>query len=1391
MPTDMLIPGLPFFNTSDMLNKSLIGEGTFGKVYRGVLEGQTYVYKQMSLANGMPDEERKLFKKEAELLNAVRGHLNIIKIYSYSGNAMLLEYAEFKFQKLSDQMEHETVVNLAQLLHACNDISDFVGFEHLPQILLMDIAHGLRHLHGLKIAHRDLKPDNILVSNRHYEASDAANWWYTKPVQAMLSDFGEARAPLIATKTVTCTSTTRLNRGSPIYMAPEAFLESLPRASLSDLLFMDIWSLGMTIFHLINPNAKFPFEEELTGQAKPKKRLKELLGQNQLPKDKPKYDYLRSSSWKNLCSICYKCVTYEPENRPTADVVFDMSLNSCVDIQHLGISQNDIDSLKTQEDLPSNTSINGCTFLSILIADKMLRNSSTILEPKVIATDFILNFPVQINCIRSVDKHYSIDEAYNIMKLCGTIIKPLEFEIVMHVIDRQPVNKIQADFSATLTQLLERNEDKLFCGLFVCPPYAVLVHRQSKGVLSVVDTHPLPEKYGGCDMGAVISAKDDQAGIANLCQWMFERFHVTDNFCVKPFELVVVKLAHATETEMNTEIMDINDDNDDNMLNYTSDRPTIVVKQQAFWNKAIGLLMDMYESDNELDGDINNHDSIHELSRSNEENCISQVGSDANMMTGKLGNTGVDYQEYFSTGTLSSDNQIMNIDDDSNTEQDKEVIILSNDSSSYSDRDVQNEVTKVDKTDFTPAKNDVVLHYRRYTNNELNIDLWSDCMTECVDRLPYDIDGLCKFTIKCSKDDIMKVSKDGRPWGTWKNSSRNGLVGIRRVARCKGSPRCISQACPYLKEYGHVNRIHFQRKDNTLACFTCGSLVSNVICEGVKIWEFVTGENFVTIMHKNDHSCVPKKPKVDKQEIKKLLTQNPAVKPNKLINDKIVQLMSAEEIDWPQLQFVADSFVDMKRIHNIRAEVQQSMSPDGYNFDALAIFKAKCDSKDKYYIYKMNNRGLNGQPSYVFKSSEAMAQICIALDRSGTNIMNDEYVYVDAKHDRCRNFKTLTLWTVHKATQKLLCLATMEVEAENTENLILFWNTLNEMLQEVTANPTYTFNPIGFVVDENHANWVSIKKVFGEDTLKRVVSCEFHYKQSVTRHAKKLGYNAEEFKRLVTQMLTAVTINEFETVSSEMKLFVNEHELLSGWFSWWYDRRMHIFSAFKAVNSPSTNLAEVGHAKLQSVGRQYMSLLEAARNDVATALRQVSELKLFTAGISKGGKAPSHQQKQAKLYREELKRAEMFGNEVRKDIIEPQQPSTYVPNKGNHRLPDKKRKNKKTVALPSSKNTCHVVMFGTITNLKKCYGCGSKFSNKHKTAPHNLLLQHFCKRKFIKDKQEVESHNTQAVYFHLNLNCGRKVLPSLEVKDVIVHDEIRDILTKEQKNVLEKFGISI
>ena len=68
---------------------------------------------------------------------------------------------------------------------------------------------------------------------------------------------------------------------------------------------------------------------------------------------------------------------------------------------------------------------------------------------------------------------------------------------------------------------------------------------------------------------------------------------------------------------------------------------------------------------------------------------------------------------------------------------------------------------------------------------------------------------------------------------------------------------------------------------------------------------------------------------------------------------------------------------------------------------------------------------------------------------------------------------------------------------------------------------------------------------------------------------------------------------------------------MASWLSWSYDRRTHIFRAFKPCNAPAWNLAEVGHAKLASAGRTYMSRLEASRLAVATAIRQGVETRTF------------------------------------------------------------------------------------------------------------------------------------------------------------------------------------
>jgi Tol biopolymer transport system component len=71
-------------------------------------------------------------------------------------------------------------------------------------LILRDVCDALAHAHGHGIIHRDIKPDNVLLSGRH----------------AMVADFGVAKAATDATSRAPHT-TAGIVLGTPAYMAPE------------------------------------------------------------------------------------------------------------------------------------------------------------------------------------------------------------------------------------------------------------------------------------------------------------------------------------------------------------------------------------------------------------------------------------------------------------------------------------------------------------------------------------------------------------------------------------------------------------------------------------------------------------------------------------------------------------------------------------------------------------------------------------------------------------------------------------------------------------------------------------------------------------------------------------------------------------------------------------------------------------------------------------------------------------------------------------------------------------------------------------------------------------------------------------------------------------------
>jgi serine/threonine protein kinase len=289
---------LPAFTKSEFCNSTVIGMGSFGKVLRVTKENQIYVIKEFNKTDAS-ELELKLFCKEAQLLKSLTGCENIVQFHAFSMDecAILLEYCSFTFEPL--QIEHDAVYNLKEFLTACDRMTDYKGFEHVQQHVAVDIASGLAYMHQRNIAHRDLKPHNILVSNRHYcdekQVDKIQYWWSTRPAVAKLSDFGESRASLLQTRSVVQSRTQNLNRGSPAYMAPEALIGSTKTADIRDLKSMDMWSVAMTLFHLLNPSARHPYAEEINSLSNVPvvDQLKTFMLNKQLPLHIAKYKMMQ------------------------------------------------------------------------------------------------------------------------------------------------------------------------------------------------------------------------------------------------------------------------------------------------------------------------------------------------------------------------------------------------------------------------------------------------------------------------------------------------------------------------------------------------------------------------------------------------------------------------------------------------------------------------------------------------------------------------------------------------------------------------------------------------------------------------------------------------------------------------------------------------------------------------------------------------------------------------------------------------------------------------------------------------------------------------------------------------------------------------------------------
>jgi hypothetical protein len=426
------------------------------------------------------------------------------------------------------------------------------------------------------------------------------------------------------------------------------------------------------------------------------------------------------------------------------------------------------------------------------------------------------------------------------------------------------------------------------------------------------------------------------------------------------------------------------------------------------------------------------------------------------------------------------------------------------------------------------------------------------------------------------------------------------------------------------------------------------------------------------------HTChaIPNRRNVHvEQKLKVDFTKHSSLKPSEAVANTLVCALK-EGNTWEEIDALAESLADSRRVQDTKAKATKSLESHGHSFDALCEFKKFCDERDPYLLYRFNDERQNGNNTFVFKCSRFQANLAMSMDCEKIGLLHDQYCYADATHKRCPGFKTITLWVYHPLLRKLVKLATMESTTEDTEAMVQFWSLFNEVqykilmslttrsrlfyftylfqvLQDVSGDKTYVFNPAGWVLDEAGAEWNAIRIVFGEDAMAKVVSCEFHYKQSVGRKSGKLDdKHKAEFEALAWALMEANTVSVFEKKRADLNRFIKNNpaysSVLSSWVEWWNNRKTHIFRAFKnTMKTPNMNMAETGHSTWVKSGAIRLTLVDAARHDVGENVRLEKTVQGFMEGsLRSSGKGPSIKGTQKKGRESQIKRAREFGDEL-------------------------------------------------------------------------------------------------------------------------------------------------
>lgn len=186
-----------------------IGRGRFGTVFRCVSlqTGESFAVKSIDKNSLSDTVDRECIDKEPKIMLLVSGNPHVVQIYDV----------------YEDDQHLHMVTELCDSSDLYDRITNRVFSEAEAAVFMKPLMEAIAHCHRRGVAHRDIKPDNILFESRN---------------RLKLADFGSAE----------CFRQGDLMSGivgTPYYVAPEV----LAGREYSEK--VDVWSAGVILYTML------------------------------------------------------------------------------------------------------------------------------------------------------------------------------------------------------------------------------------------------------------------------------------------------------------------------------------------------------------------------------------------------------------------------------------------------------------------------------------------------------------------------------------------------------------------------------------------------------------------------------------------------------------------------------------------------------------------------------------------------------------------------------------------------------------------------------------------------------------------------------------------------------------------------------------------------------------------------------------------------------------------------------------------------------------------------------------------------------------------------------------------------------------------------------------